>query len=585
MSKILRKVSKIFGSSAGTNQIAEFGSLAAGSPTFTTDPVVIQSLSNFLTGWFGAVVGANSPAIEDMNALCYLYAYQIAYLMQAGVPEYDATTTYYTGSLVNSAGSLYRSVVDNNTGNALSNSSYWALAAGLSPGVGSNGTITVNPSANPFYLVPSTSDGANIHVHTAQGPILIFLPSPALTEKLTIKDIDGFANINPITIVVCPSFAIGSNSGTFGNGLNSGYSSSATLVYPGLIFTTMAIGGSNLYGIDPGGNVWAAGSNSNGQIGEGDLLSKSVPILVAQGMSKIAAGSSQAYALNPTTGKMWSWGLNTNGQLGINSVLSASLPTVVVGTQFWAGVSAGSASGLFLHSSAVAYSVGSNTWGQLGQGSTTACSSPILVVGPNNVSVALAVAGQFHAGFITASGALYSFGQNTFGQMGDGTLISKSSPVLVIGSHNFKSFSMGDAHTIAIDQSGAAWAWGWNNNGQLGVGNTSTQSSPVLVLGSISWATVVAGAAFSFGLDVNGNYYEWGGGNLIFASSPVQVVAPTVPPSITALFGGGQANNGNNSFICNGGIYTLQGLKTNYPCQTPFGVWNVYSDGTNYWMR
>jgi alpha-tubulin suppressor-like RCC1 family protein len=585
MSKILRKVAKIFGSSAGSNQIAEFGSLAAGSPAFTTDPVVIQSLSNFLTGWFGAVIGANSPAIEDMNALCYLYAYQIAYLMQAGVPEYDATTTYYTGSLVNSAGSLYRSVVDNNIGNALSNSSYWALAAGLYPGVGSNGTITVNPSANPFYLIPSTSDGANIHVHTAQGPILIFLPNAALTEKFTIKDIDGFANINPITIVVCPSFAIGSNGGAFGNGSSAGYSSSATLVYPGQIFTTMALGGSNLYGIDTAGNVWAAGGNANGQIGEGDILSKSVPILVAQGMSKVSAGFSQVYSLNPTTGKIWAWGLNTNGQLGINSVLSASLPTVVVGTQFWTGLSAGSASGLFLHSSAVVYSVGSNTWGQLGQGSTTACSSPILVVGPNNASVSLAVSGQFHSGFLTTAGALYTFGQNTFGQMGDGTLISKSSPVLVIGSHNFKSFSMGDAHTIAIDQSGAAWAWGWNNNGQLGNGNTATQSSPVLVLGGVSWATVVAGAAFSFGLDINGNYYEWGGGNLIYASSPVQVTAPTVPPSITALFGGGQANSGNNAFLCNGGIYTLQGLKTNYLCQTPYGVWNLYSDGTNYWMR
>ena len=105
-------------------------------------------------------------------------------------------------------------------------------------------------------------------------------------------------------------------------------------------------------------------------------------------------------------------------------------------------------------------------------------SSPIAVVGPNNVSVAMAVAGQFHAGFLTSAGALYTFGQNTFGQMGDGTLVSKSSPVLVIGSHNFKSFSMGDAHTLAIDQSGAAWAWGWNNNGELGVGNTATQSSP-----------------------------------------------------------------------------------------------------------
>ena len=211
MSKILRKVAKIFGSSAGANQIAEFGSLGRGISDVHNrsgrNPVALE-LPHGLVRRSGGRQQSRDRGHE--RALLPLrLSDRLSH--PSRVPEYDATTTYYTGSLVNSAGSLYRSVVDNNTGNSLSNSSYWALAAGLSPGVGSNGTITVNPSANPFYLIPSTSDGANIHVHTAQGPILIFLPSAALTEKITIKDIDGFANINPITIVVCPSFAIGSN--------------------------------------------------------------------------------------------------------------------------------------------------------------------------------------------------------------------------------------------------------------------------------------------------------------------------------------------------------------------------------------
>lgn len=135
MAKITRKIMKIFGSTAGTNNIAKFGSFAAGTPVRYTgavaDPTVIQSLSNWLQGWYGAVVGSNSPAIEDMNAGFFVFAYQLAYLMQEGVAEWDSTTTYYIGSIVNDGtGILYVSLTDTNLGNALSSTANWALASG-----------------------------------------------------------------------------------------------------------------------------------------------------------------------------------------------------------------------------------------------------------------------------------------------------------------------------------------------------------------------------------------------------------------------------------------------------------------------
>lgn len=128
MSKILRKNMKIFGSNPGFNQMAVFGSLAAGVPSFSTDPEVIQSLSNYLDGWFDAVIGNNSPAIEDMNSLCFVYAYQIAYLMQAGIAEWNTDTTYYVGSMVNDGnGRIYTSLTDNNTGNPITDVINWQL--------------------------------------------------------------------------------------------------------------------------------------------------------------------------------------------------------------------------------------------------------------------------------------------------------------------------------------------------------------------------------------------------------------------------------------------------------------------------
>lgn len=121
---------KIFGSSAGADEIAEFGSLAESLPTFTTDPALIQSLSAYLGGWFSAVLGTNSPAIEDMNALCYLYAYQLAYIMQAGTPEWEVGTTYYTGSFAQSAGVIYMSRTDTNIGNLVSDTTNWKSVGG-----------------------------------------------------------------------------------------------------------------------------------------------------------------------------------------------------------------------------------------------------------------------------------------------------------------------------------------------------------------------------------------------------------------------------------------------------------------------
>lgn len=168
MSKLARVAQKFFGSTASTNQIAKFGSLAAGSPTRysgpTADPVAIQSLGNFLQGWFGAAVGSNSPAEEDMNALFYLAFYQLSYLFQEGVPEYDSTTTYWTNSLALSGGVLYQSVADSNVGESVTNPTYWKIfaQASLAP------TIQIFTSGGGTYT-PTNSNVKYLKVRCAGG--------------------------------------------------------------------------------------------------------------------------------------------------------------------------------------------------------------------------------------------------------------------------------------------------------------------------------------------------------------------------------------------------------------------------------
>lgn len=117
MAKLTRVFQKLFGSTSGSTQIGIFGSLAAGSPQFAgTNPAAVQTLANFEGGWPAAVVGGNSPALEDLNALCFLYAYQLSYLFQQGIPEYDDSTTYFYGSVLQSNGSYYQVIYGSASG-------------------------------------------------------------------------------------------------------------------------------------------------------------------------------------------------------------------------------------------------------------------------------------------------------------------------------------------------------------------------------------------------------------------------------------------------------------------------------------
>lgn len=122
MAGITRKQAKVFGSAlAALNNIAEFGSLKAGSPAYSLDLDAIQSAA-WLQAWAGAVVivggNPNVPPLQDMNAVFYALTTQIAYLLERGLPEYNATTTYNLYDFCRVDGVVYQSRIDANTGNA-----------------------------------------------------------------------------------------------------------------------------------------------------------------------------------------------------------------------------------------------------------------------------------------------------------------------------------------------------------------------------------------------------------------------------------------------------------------------------------
>lgn len=140
MPKLTRKSAKLFAenATAAAGGIAQFGSLAAGTPNYSTDPDVIQQLSQYSDGWSAAVLGTKSPALEDRNALDYLLSYQQAYIMQHGVPEWLSTEIYYENSyVVDGNGELRVSTIDNNTGHDPTQDNggaYWGYAGARGSG-------------------------------------------------------------------------------------------------------------------------------------------------------------------------------------------------------------------------------------------------------------------------------------------------------------------------------------------------------------------------------------------------------------------------------------------------------------------
>lgn len=137
MGKINRATQKIFGSNANSTAITEFGTAKNENPTYITDGNVesIQANPSFLTGWVSSLEQDLAPFMQDSNALWYMITAQVAYLMQQGIPEYDAQTEYPAGALCKDEDIyggivIYKALQDmlgDNVGHATSEDTYWTI--------------------------------------------------------------------------------------------------------------------------------------------------------------------------------------------------------------------------------------------------------------------------------------------------------------------------------------------------------------------------------------------------------------------------------------------------------------------------
>ncbi|HPY88871.1 MAG TPA: InlB B-repeat-containing protein, partial [Spirochaetota bacterium] len=333
--------------------------------------------------------------------------------------------------------------------------------------------------------------------------------------------------------------------GQLGDGTTTNRSSPVQIGGGSTDWASVSCGQYHTVAIKSNGSLWAWGFNNSGQLGDETTANKSSPVQIGVSMdwASVSCGQYHTVAIK-SNGSLWAWGRNNSGQLGDGTTTNKSSPVQIGGgSTDWAGVSCGGSHTVAIKSNGTLWAWGYNQYGQLGDGTTASRSSPVQIGSSNNwVSVSC---GGSHTVAIKSNGTLWAWGNNQSGQLGDGTMVDKSSPIQIGVSTDWASVSCGGGHTVAIKSNGSLWAWGSNYYGQLGDGTTANKFSPVQIGVSTDWASVSCGTYHTVAIKSNGTLWAWGfnnsgqlgDGTMVDKSSPIQIGVSTDWASVSC--GGG----------------------------------------------
>jgi alpha-tubulin suppressor-like RCC1 family protein len=319
------------------------------------------------------------------------------------------------------------------------------------------------------------------------------------------------------------------------------------------------------------GTIWAWGDNNHGQLGDGSITSSNIPVQVSglSGVIAIAAGDHHSLALK-NDGTVWAWGNNVHGQLGNGSYNNSDIPVQVSGLNGVIAIAGGGGHCLALKSDGTVWVWGSNYDGELGFGSWTSPYDSKIPVKLSSLSGVIAIAARGrHSLALKNDGTAWAWGDNYYGQLGNGSNTGSHIPVQVSGLSGVIAITGGIFHNMAFKNDGTVWAWGSNGPGLFGNGSNTDSNIPVQI-NELSGAIAIAvGNNHSLALKNDGTIWTWGNnthgqlGNGTFSSSNVPVMADGLTPSATPyLFDLTVTNDGNGNAIPSGTTVVITDANT-----------------------
>lgn len=308
-----------------------------------------------------------------------------------------------------------------------------------------------------------------------------------------------------------------------------------------LRFRDIAVGTNVVCGVTAAGETWCWGTNAAGALGNGtattDGSGSITPVRVSAAPAFVSiSAASQSVCGTTAAGAAWCWGDNDRGQLGagitVNSPFRLPSPTLVAGGQVYDTYTVGATHTCGLTRTGAVYCAGNNGLRELGREAPPLTSVTPLLAGGGPYS-RLSTGPSSHRCALAADGVPWCWGNNGSGQLGRTTTTDRiGTPAPAQTALRFTRVVSGAFHTCGITADGTAYCWGNNSSGELGDGSFTNRTSPVAVTGGHRFTELAAGSHNTCGITTSGALYCWGSNRSNMLGAGVQSLDRNVPVQV-----------------------------------------------------
>ncbi|CAN5389465.1 hypothetical protein BH09GEM1_BH09GEM1_38900 [soil metagenome] len=450
-------------------------------------------------------------------------------------------------------------VVTDATGRA---STTWTLAGST----GTVGTLEARVTSIPSLVFTGTVGSLSGSMSITGGNNQYVPDFSTIGSGLQVKVVDGSGNPIANTTV---TFTASSGSGTVAtaavNTASDGTANNSTWTTPlavgidytlqasvpgiaPVIFTSRRLAfyynaaenpSSSACRLNSSGAAYCWGGNAQGQVGDGTITNRNVPVPVAGGLTFTALGTGMQGSHNcalASGGSAYCWGANSAGQLGNGTQTNSNLPVAVVGGLVFKSLSAGVFSTCGITISNALYCWGWGSYSFRGDSTIYTIRTSPTAVNTGGRTFSSVSVGRTAICALDATGQAFCWGENYGGQLGNGSATSSLLPVAASTSLRFTSISLSVNHACGITTTNTVACWGFNANGAVGNGSTTNQLSPLTVSGVAGAVEVRSGEAHSCARTDSGVFCwgsNWwgqvGDGGVASRATPQQVMSGVTP--------------------------------------------------------